>query len=125
MHCYIKHFFKNLILANYFLCRYILSGPKTGQYVDFSVSLPGEPDNISKSKRGTYWIGIASGRTKESPAPHDRFAEQPLLRKAFLITQNILLAPIATIMKLIPHKTVNEIGFEVSVMKYFELNLYI
>lgn len=78
------------------------------------MALPGEPDNISNTKRGSYWVGLATGRSKEFPAPHDRLAEYPLVRKAILLAQKIILAPITSIAKLIPHKTVNEFGFEVS-----------
>lgn len=50
--------------------RYHLSGPKTGTMTPFSTSLPGEPDNIKRSRdpnRETYWVGLYSGRNKHNP----------------------------------------------------------
>lgn len=93
--------------------RYYIDGPKKSSYSELPLVLPGEPDNISKNKRGNYWVGIAGGRSKESPAIHDMVSEQPLIRKIFLISHKLLTAPITAIMNLIPHKLINEIGFEV------------
>lgn len=100
------------------ISKYHLQGSQSGLFTDFSVTLPGEPDNISKNKRGNYWVGFASGRSKESPTILDKVAEQPLLRKAFLFIQKVLLAPVTGVMKLIPHQKTNEFGFEVGTFRF-------
>lgn len=92
--------------------KYHLQGTKKGLFIDLPFVLPGEPDNISKSKRGTYWVGIATARSKESPALHDNLANKPFLRKLILHVHRLSTTPITFLMGLIPHKKVNEIGFE-------------
>ena len=42
--------------------RYYLTGPKAGTWDTFASNLPGLPDNLSHSKRGTIWVPFASTR---------------------------------------------------------------
>lgn len=50
--------------------RYHLNGSKAGTMAPLATSLPGEPDNIKRSRdqnRETYWVGLYSGRNKHNP----------------------------------------------------------
>ena len=59
------------------LARYWLRGPKKGFWDYINHNLPGMPDNIRRSTRGTYWIGIAAVR----PFLYvDMLGEWPMLR---------------------------------------------
>lgn len=51
----------------------------------FSDNLPGMPDNIRKSGRGTYWIGLASIRRAHKFSLLDWAAPRPWVRS--LITK--------------------------------------
>lgn len=97
--------------------KYYLKGTKKGLYTDLPMVLPGEPDNISKSKRGTYWVGISNGRSIEEPALLDFFAEMPRVRSVFLHLHRSLTAPITAVLGLLPYKTANEIGFELKTLR--------
>ncbi|KFM67955.1 Adipocyte plasma membrane-associated protein, partial [Stegodyphus mimosarum] len=92
--------------------KYIVTGPKKGFVVDLSLVLPGEPDNISRNKRGNYWVGLSTARTAESPGFHDRFSEYPFLRRVFLHVHKISTTPISFLLSLLPYKQAKEIAFE-------------
>lgn len=49
-----------------FSFRYYLKGSKTGQLETFCDNLPGYPDNIKLTSRGTFYVGLASLRYKGS-----------------------------------------------------------
>ncbi|XP_045172288.2 adipocyte plasma membrane-associated protein-like isoform X2 [Mercenaria mercenaria] len=45
--------------------RYNLDGPNKGKLEDFNNNLPGIPDNIRRSAKGGYWVGLAGVRKPE------------------------------------------------------------
>lgn len=61
----------------YRVSRYWLAGPKAGTVDTFLADLPGFPDGISTSPRGTFWVAMFTVRN----ALADRLAEFPFLRK--------------------------------------------
>lgn len=73
---------KDYVLVNetyrYRVTRYWLAGPDAGKAEVFADNLPGFPDGISTSPRGTYWVAIFTVRNSsaEFMAPH------PWLRSA-------------------------------------------
>ncbi|GIY27421.1 adipocyte plasma membrane-associated protein [Caerostris darwini] len=91
--------------------KYQIAGETKG-YLDFPLVLPGEPDNIKRSKNGNYWISVATGRTLDNPSILDRISDKPFWRSLFLHIHKLSTLPICSIMQLIPHKKVKEIGFE-------------
>ncbi|GIX98076.1 adipocyte plasma membrane-associated protein [Caerostris extrusa] len=91
--------------------KYQIAGETKG-YLDFPLVLPGEPDNIKRSKNGNYWISVATGRTLDNPSILDRISDKPFWRSLFLHIHKLSTLPICSIMRLIPHKKVKEIGFE-------------
>ncbi|XP_054718290.1 adipocyte plasma membrane-associated protein-like [Uloborus diversus] len=97
---------------NHKIFKYYLSGPTKGQKTDLPLVLPGEPDNISRNKRGNYWVGLASCRSKENPTIYDRVSELPFLRQWFLHLHRLSTAPIRALLGVIPNKWANEVGFE-------------
>ncbi|XP_070180332.1 adipocyte plasma membrane-associated protein-like [Littorina saxatilis] len=79
------------------IMRYHLTGPQKGETDVFADNLPGWPDNIRRSGRGTYWVGMASIRRADQFSLLDFAAPYPLLRSliAKLVSQE-------TMMSLIP-----------------------
>jgi sugar lactone lactonase YvrE len=61
--------------------RHWLTGPRAGQSEIFASNLPGYPDGISRSPRGTYWVALFTTRNPRadwlSPRP---FAKKTLSR---------------------------------------------
>ena len=60
--------------------RYHLTGPKQGEIDVFAENLPGWPDNIRRSGRGTYWVGMASIRRAEQLSLLDMASTRPWIR---------------------------------------------
>lgn len=60
--------------------RYHLTGPKQGEMDIFAENLPGWPDNIRRSGRGTYWVGMASIRRAEQFSLLDMASTRPWIR---------------------------------------------
>jgi sugar lactone lactonase YvrE len=50
----------------YRITRYWLKGPKAGTAEPFATDLPGFPDNLSRSPRGTYWVAIFTLRNAQA-----------------------------------------------------------
>ncbi|KAL8605746.1 hypothetical protein ACOMHN_066262 [Nucella lapillus] len=67
---------------------YYLTGPRKGEAEIFAENLPGFPDNIRRSGRGTYWVGIAVIRRAERVSFVDIAAPHPWLRR--LVTKLFL-----------------------------------
>jgi sugar lactone lactonase YvrE len=60
--------------------RYFLAGENKGEMEVFADNLPGLPDNIRRSGRGTYWVGLASVRHAGKFSVNDFAAPRPWLR---------------------------------------------
>jgi sugar lactone lactonase YvrE len=60
------------------IIRYVLTGPKAGTWDIFADNLPGLPDNLSYSKKGTIWVPLAG--TRKHPLL-DLLFKRPWLRK--------------------------------------------
>lgn len=54
----------------YRILRYWLSGPRAGQHDIFADNLPGFPDGISSSGRGTFWLALATARNRQADSLH-------------------------------------------------------
>lgn len=63
--------------GTYRVIRYWLQGQHKGQTEVVIDNLPGFPDNLARSEKGGYWLGLASPRSKAL----DNLSEYPLLRK--------------------------------------------
>ncbi|XP_064486172.1 uncharacterized protein LOC135398717 [Ornithodoros turicata] len=64
--------------------RYHIKGEREGDLDVFADKLPGEVDNIRRSKSGGYWLAFACGRSRDSPIVADRLGEFPLVRKSLV-----------------------------------------
>ncbi|XP_076464184.1 adipocyte plasma membrane-associated protein-like [Babylonia areolata] len=69
------------------IMRYYIKGPRQGQSDVFADNLPGWPDNIRRSGRGTYWVGFASVRHAGQFSLLDFAASRPWVRS--LLTKMI------------------------------------
>ncbi|XP_042909345.1 adipocyte plasma membrane-associated protein [Parasteatoda tepidariorum] len=98
--------FKNSIF------KYFIQGPKKGTKTVLPVVFPGEPDNISRNKRGTYWVALAGARSLEKPSLGDNLAGKPLVRRAILYIHKVLTAPIANLMQYLPYDWAKDTAFE-------------
>lgn len=78
------------------IMRYHLSGPNKGQTDVFADNLPGWPDNIRQSGRGTYWVGLASVRRADKFSFLDWVAPWPSIRAliAKLVSQEAMMSMI-------------------------------
>ncbi|XP_025105912.1 adipocyte plasma membrane-associated protein-like isoform X2 [Pomacea canaliculata] len=76
------------------ILRYHIKGPKKGTVDVFSDNLPGMPDNIRKSGRGTYWIGLASIRRAHKFSLLDWAAPRPWVRSLItkFLSQNLMMS---------------------------------
>lgn len=54
----------------YRITRYWISGPKQGQSDIFIDNLPGFPDGVSSSGRGTFWVALPTVRNQQADAMH-------------------------------------------------------
>lgn len=54
----------------YRITRYWLKGEKAGTHDVFADNLPGFPDGISQSGRGTFWVALATLRNKQADTMH-------------------------------------------------------
>jgi sugar lactone lactonase YvrE len=61
----------------YRLTRYWLQGPKAGSTDVFAEGLPGFPDGVSQSGRGTFWVAMFTVRNRAG----DFLAPRPLLKR--------------------------------------------
>ncbi|MFH4977617.1 hypothetical protein AB6A40_004326 [Gnathostoma spinigerum] len=69
--------------------RYHLGGPKAGKLEIFANNLPGLPDNIRLSSKGTFWVGMADVRRHGQFALLDFMSDKLYLRDVLLkITPN-------------------------------------
>jgi len=62
------------------ILKYHLKGPKTGTFEVFLDNLPGFPDNIRMSHNGTYWVGLAFIRRRDSFNLQDTLGPYPRIR---------------------------------------------
>ena len=60
----------------YRITRYWLKGPKSGQHDIFIDNLPGFPDGVSSSGRGTFWVALPTVRNHQLDSLHPH----PLLK---------------------------------------------
>lgn len=65
------------------ISRYWLKGPSRGSWDFFAHNLPGLPDNIRLSPRGTYWVGFAAVRTGSYSQLYE-YGNSPFLRNLAL-----------------------------------------
>ncbi len=63
--------------TRYRIRRLWLSGPRKGQDDIFADNLPGFPDNLTRSPRGSFWVALYGPRSAEL----DRLLPHPFLRK--------------------------------------------
>ncbi len=63
--------------TRYRIRRLWLRGPLAGQHDLFAENLPGFPDNVTRSPRGSFWVALYGPRSAEL----DRLLPQPFLRK--------------------------------------------
>lgn len=83
----ISHDGKRLIVAetlNNQIWQYHLSGPRKDTLEPLLSDLPGEPDNIRRSKKGGYWVALAGARTEDKPTILDQLSEYPAVRKILM-----------------------------------------
>lgn len=62
--------------------RYYVKGAHKGDLEVFVDNLPGEVDNLRRSKSGGYWLAFASGRSRGNLTVGDHLGPYPLVRKA-------------------------------------------
>lgn len=63
--------------------KYQLKGADKGKLSVFADQMPGGPDNIRSTVRGTYWVAIDFARSDKTPFITEFIAPYPLLSKAF------------------------------------------
>lgn len=63
------------------IMKYFLKGEKQGKLEVFADNLPGLPDNLRLTSRGTYWVAQCSTRLPDHPGFLDRLGDKPLIRK--------------------------------------------
>ena len=72
---------ESFVLVNetyrYRITRYWLTGPKAGTHEVFIDGLPGFPDGVSASGRGTFWVAMFTVRSRAG----DLLAPRPLLKR--------------------------------------------
>ncbi|MBA57245.1 MAG: gluconolactonase [Pseudomonadales bacterium] len=65
---------QDFVLVNetyrYRITRYWISGPKQGQSDIFIDNLPGFPDGVSSSGRGTFWVALPTVRNRQADSMH-------------------------------------------------------
>jgi sugar lactone lactonase YvrE len=65
---------EDFVLVNetyrYRIVRYWLKGPRAGEHEVFIDNLPGFPDNISSTRRGTFWLALFTVRNPTVDALH-------------------------------------------------------
>nr|BDA76647.1 adipocyte plasma membrane-associated protein [Dermanyssus gallinae] len=64
------------------IMKYQLTGATKGKLTVFAENLPGGPDNLRRSPRGTYWVGIDIARSNTTQPLGDLIAPYPLVAKA-------------------------------------------
>ncbi|KAL8613599.1 hypothetical protein ACOMHN_022018 [Nucella lapillus] len=63
-----------------------------GSIETFADNLPGYVDNIRRSPRGTYWVGLGRARYDGKPALMDLYGNQPSIRGALMkLPENIVM----------------------------------
>ncbi|RLC09174.1 MAG: SMP-30/gluconolactonase/LRE family protein, partial [Deltaproteobacteria bacterium] len=63
------------------ITRYWLKGPDAGTHEIFMDNLPGFPDNISASKKGTFWLALITVRNEAADKLHPFPTRKNLLSK--------------------------------------------
>lgn len=100
------------------IARYWLKGPKQGFWDYFATNLPGLPDNIRRSPRNTYWVGLASVRKENHTHSYD-FGEHTFLRG--LIAKLFALSPqmVFKYMPVTKHSMLIELGQDGKIVRSF------
>ncbi|XP_052275147.1 adipocyte plasma membrane-associated protein-like isoform X2 [Dreissena polymorpha] len=77
--------------------KYYIAGPKSGTLETFNNNLPGLPDNIRRSSKGGYWVGLASVR-RPGRSIVDALASRPWLRQliAKIFSQDAIIKLLST-----------------------------
>ena len=65
----------------YQITRYWLKGPRAGTHEIFMENLPGFPDNISRSSKGTFWLALYTIRNEAADKMHPFPSRKSLLSK--------------------------------------------
>ena len=65
----------------YRITKYWLKGPDAGKHEIFVDNLPGFPDNISASQKGTFWVALFTIRNESADKLHPYPARKNLLSK--------------------------------------------
>ncbi len=65
----------------YRITRYWLKGPDAGTHEIFIDNLPGFPDNISASQKGTFWLALITIRNEAADKLHPKPTRKNLLSK--------------------------------------------
>lgn len=97
------------------LARYWLRGPKKGFWDYFHPNLPGFPDNVRRSTRGTYWVGMATARPS---IIIDSLAEWPVVRSQLAKMSSIFPALRKYVIK--SHGMLVEINNDGKIIRIFE-----
>ena len=58
--------------------------PKRGAIELFAGNLPGVVDNIRRTPRGTFWVGLSQARHHDLPSVLDRYGDKPKTRAALI-----------------------------------------
>uniref|UniRef100_T1IQL5 polyribonucleotide nucleotidyltransferase n=1 Tax=Strigamia maritima TaxID=126957 RepID=T1IQL5_STRMM len=67
--------------TKYNILKYHLKGAKKGQIEIFTDNLPGIPDNIHRTNRGTYWVALVGVRYAGKQTFPETFGSYPTIRK--------------------------------------------
>lgn len=78
----------------YRLLRYYLKGPKKGKLEVFADNVPGFPDNVRASGRGTYWVAFFQSRFGGKPTALDRLARYPEVRSFLARLPHLFILPL-------------------------------
>lgn len=92
--------------------KYHLAGPRKGTLDLLLKNLPGEPDNIRRTPRGTYWISCMNPRTLVNPNEFDYYIRKPFLRKLLLRTSNLVGSILSHLVPLYPSEELASLAAE-------------
>lgn len=73
-------------------------------------TLPGEPDNIRLSPRGTYWLSGTNPRTQSQPFALDFYIHRPLLRNFMLRLWFVIGKILSTVARVAPLKPIETLA---------------
>jgi sugar lactone lactonase YvrE len=81
---------ESFVLVNetwrYRITRYWLKGPRAGTTDTFADDLPGLPDNLDRSPRGTFWVALFTVRNDVLDALHPHPLAKKLMSKLLKVT---------------------------------------